>query len=399
MRQEQTSVARPVYFDCAMCGECCSSWNIPIEKDKAEQLLQKPWVQRRLEETKRKLTPVSGEMYRIPLTSENVCVFLGRNKACLIQEKEGMTLKPEECQRFPFATVKMTDGSYEHDTSAACKHISEVLLLAFQPILPKPFGSDEESRIDTDDFEGGEPAQKDSLSVLLLEDLDCFPDRILLDTLSTLSLKEYQVLQKVFRATLSEGGLSPYQALKCFYHLLKRVKKEDSISFSECLNTCERDTGDQASQLSGWKQFLLQLILLRKPYRTLSWVQLALKKTYSDFKIFDFPVSLKEQASVSWGREGNLLLNAFLFQLLSRKRLLSRRSSLSALLLFALSAIVLVDWYARTLAWASDREETTTSDVAYAIRLTERYYTGHQPRFLQCFNNRWMSFCLPWLLG
>jgi Fe-S-cluster containining protein len=125
-----------VYFNCTMCGDCCSSWNISIEAEKAVTLLEKEWVTSRLQQVNRSISKLSNEVYRIPLTAENVCIFLNPNKTCMIQEKEGLLLKPSECQRFPFASVVLPTGQLQHDTSAACKKIAEELLLTFQSILP-----------------------------------------------------------------------------------------------------------------------------------------------------------------------------------------------------------------------------------------------------------------------
>src|SRR5690606_6458844 len=91
----------------------------------------------RLSEANRELVKVTDALYRLPLTDENVCVFLGDDRRCMVEAHEGLSLKPEECQRFPFAAVRLPDGTAAHDTSASCKRIAETLLLAFQPILPR----------------------------------------------------------------------------------------------------------------------------------------------------------------------------------------------------------------------------------------------------------------------
>jgi hypothetical protein len=45
----------------------------------------------------------------------------------------------------------------------------------------------------------------------------------------------------------------------------------------------------------------------------------------------------------------------------------------------------MVHWHARTLADLSGKLEPDATDVLLAIRLTERYYTGHQPNFISVF--------------
>jgi hypothetical protein len=131
----------------------------------------------------------------------------------------------------------------------------------------------------------------------------------------------------------------------------------------------------------------------------MSWIQLIFQQPYTDSRIFGFSIPMKEHNQVKWHAEGNLLANAFLFQLLGRKRMLARGTSLFTLLVMGACALALVEWYAKALAWANQRSATNLQDVSDAIRLTERYYTGHHPGFLKRFNNRWMGTALFWLLS
>src|ERR1043166_7534085 len=104
----QTDVSTPrVYFECSQCGDCCSSWNIPLEADKARILLDRSWVRERLAATRRALKPMTADLYRISPTDQNMGVFLGEDRRCLVEVREGAALKPKECRRFPFAAVKM----------------------------------------------------------------------------------------------------------------------------------------------------------------------------------------------------------------------------------------------------------------------------------------------------
>jgi hypothetical protein len=54
-------------------------------------------------------------------------------------------------------------------------------------------------------------------------------------------------------------------------------------------------------------------------------------------------------------------------------------------------AALLVRWYAKALAALQGAQETSEKDVTTAIRLVERYYTGHQPRFFNFFISRFKS--------
>lgn len=378
VNMHQDSNHPPLYFHCNMCGECCSSWNIPVEGPKAEALLTRPWVQDRLRETRRQLVKIADDFYRIPLTDDNVCVFLAEDKRCMIESHEGLSLKPHECQRFPFATVKMPDGTARHESSAACKLISEKLLLAFEPILPKP-----------------EPLN-DALPLLPLsdeaftEDAERFPKRVPVGLWQTLSVEQYEAYQASLHALFAHSTANPADNLKQAARLLKgapwQQMKAQNIPIS------------RPSPVYPLMGRILTLCFLRKPYRTLSWLSLLVGKTYHDPRVFGMPVNLKQQRAIPWNEAHNPHLNAYAYAILQRKRLLCEGSSLQALLGMTALACLLVQWYAKTLAWLQNTLDITSQDVATAIRLVERYYTGHQPRFMQFFLSRWQGALVERLL-
>ncbi|WP_373530965.1 YkgJ family cysteine cluster protein [Vampirovibrio sp.] len=355
-----------VYFNCQLCGECCSSWNIPIETHKAEQLLQKAWVQQRLASTRRALSPQSAEIYRIPLTDENVCVFLAPDKRCLIEVNEGLALKPHECKRFPFATVRMPDGTARHDTSAACKSISEKLLLAFQPILPKTTAHPSQPADDT--------AIQDSQA--WLEDIGDFPARVQVSAFKTMDWQHYMAIRQTWQRWFEEDNLSAEQAL---------------AHVQASLNPSGHSVSPQLLKPKPWLNQLVTCCFLRKPYRTLSLLSLLTGGTYHDSRLFGEPVALRAQAQVFWHPDHERHLKAFLYNLLCRNRLLSAGGSAESLIAMAGIAALLVRWYAKALASLQGEGQTCQTDVATAIRLVERYYTGHQPRFFHFFMGRFKS--------
>lgn len=392
MNQDSNSA---VYFQCQLCGECCSSWNIPVEAEKAEALLQEGWVQRRLQETGRHLQRQSADMYRIPLTDENVCVFLGADRRCLIEVNEGLSLKPHECQRFPFATVKGPDGRAIHDTSAACKSVSEKLLLAFKPIQPRPTGPDSlgsatlslpESQSETES-ESSLEARLDSLPAEWLADVQTLSGR---------------VWQTLFRQT-------DWETLQTLRAGWKDWFQADDYSAEAALSLVQASLSAQSSKISQfvvrqpsrgliWRQEALVLFFLRKPYQSFSLVQLLSGGVYHDPRVFGEPLPLAELQRVRCSPETEGLLKAFAFNLLTRNRLLATGGSVQALLAMAWVAVGLVRWYARALAVLQQSEATTQQDVSTAIRLVERYYTGHQPRFFAFFQSRLRGWLvLRWL--
>jgi Fe-S-cluster containining protein len=384
-----------VYFQCQLCGECCSSWNIPIEAEKAEVLLQKGWVQRRLQETGRPLRRQSADMYRIPLTDENVCVFLGSDRRCLVEVNEGLSLKPHECQRFPFATVKTPDGTTIHDTSAACKSVSEKLLLAFQPIQPRPTGPDPLGSATSSLPENQSEAESessletrlDSLPEEWLADVQVLPGQVWQSLFQKMNWQTLQTLRAEWKGWFQSDDYSADEALSLVQASLNAQRPKPSPSNSA------RTSGGW-----GWRQQALNVYFLRKPYQSFSLVQLLSGGLYHDPRVFGEPLPLKDMGRVRCSSVTEGLLKAFAYNLLTRNRLLATGGSVQALLAMARVAVGLVRWYARALAVLQQAEEVTPSDVATAIRLVERYYTGHQPRFFVFFQSRLRGWLvLRWL--
>ena len=420
-----------------MCGECCSSWNIPVETEKALQLLEKPWVQDRLKETHRHLTPMTDETYRIPLTDENVCVFLATDRRCMVEIHEGMALKPHECQRFPFAQVRLPDGSTWHETSAACKSISEKLLLAFQPIVPKmapkpATPEDAHSDEPTQESQWANSSEAHDLTLAgLLELPPLLPEKIPYLGFSSFTQAQYEHYQAQIQNIFTEPELSPEAGLRSCHKLLHQLATTQNDHHPPTLTHTKGEPYPYSSSLANGSGFprkgggdlkssktesqfetsfapltvwLLTILFLRKPYRTLSWVSLLKGDVYQDVRIFGMAVDLRGVSRVPWNPAHNRHLNAFLFNLLQRKRMLALGSSLTSHLAMAGVASLLVQWYARALAWlqhnpeVSEGPDVSEENISNAIRLVERYYTGHQPRFLAFFSSRWQAELIAVLL-
>lgn len=409
---EKKHAKASISFDCNQCGECCSSWHIPIEAHKAKALLKKDWAIARLKQYQETLHPVSVSTYRIPLTAGQVCIFLDENKQCLIQANEGLALKPEECRRFPFATVECNsaDGQKQliYETSAACKYLSEKLLLAFQPIIPaRTAGPLADSA-------------KENLSDNLTDNIGLYSNDadqlsiIQLGIFSKCSLEAYNHLMACWQTAYEDPSRSARLILMQLAKALSEArfrywqKKGPFIGMVVVkLLYHTKNTLQYFLQhlvffiMPNWRtslDYILLLFLLRKPYGTLSWVQLLFGLGYADPKLFGYAaqkaltVQVNQIQGIKLSDEGIRLVNAFLFQVVQRKRLLARKSSLKAQLFFAYCALILTEGYARILASLQGEAQVSAQTVSQAIRLTERYYTGHQPRFLKKFQNRWLFF-------
>lgn len=338
-----------------------------MEGDKARALLARPWVQAHLTDARRALVQIDDTLYRIPLTDDNHCVFLGADRRCLIEQHEGLALKPAECQKFPFAPVQLAGGQSHYDTSAACKRVAEQLILAFRPIVPR---EDEPSAL-----ERGELAA-DEVDVAL-------PDRIAVGMFRHMSQSDYQAWQQTLQAVLSEPDRSTEEALgHAWRQLRQQIGQSDRVPSFLLAHTSP-----------------MLAFFLRKPYGTVSWVQLLHGKHYQDLRVFGgFSVPVDKIRHVPWSRVHDAHVNAYLYQLLTRKVLLTRGGSVSSLMGMAMLAVMLIRWHAAVLAALRDETEVLLEDVTVAIRLVERYYTGHQPHFLQWFSSRWRGGLLRRLL-
>jgi Fe-S-cluster containining protein len=374
-----------VYFNCSQCGQCCSSWNIPVEGPKARHLLDQAWVQERLASFERTLKPIgSDDLYRIPLTTENVCVFLADDKRCLVEVNEGHDFKPHECHRFPFATVRLpedTNGQLlAHETSAACKQISDKLLLAFAPILPHPEGSS---------------AEIDTMEAMLHS--QC-PSTVWLHGFKKAPWSLSEDWRTELKTIFHNDTFTPGEALWMTYQRCMKASNKE-------LQSHQLTRMSRSKLLYPWKERLITLFFLRKPYRTYSAVQLIFGSQYEDRRLFGLPINLPARRHVRWEPIEDRRVKAFLYNLLCRRLPLIRGQSLLSLWAMAVCAWLLMCWYAITLASlrvpANSQEVISVSseEVSLAIRLTERYYTGHQPTFMHWFINRFQAELLAhWII-
>jgi Fe-S-cluster containining protein len=351
---------KPIIFQCSSCGECCSSFSIPIEAEKAEVLLKKPWVQARLAETGRLLKKMTGAFYTLPLTEKNECVFLSDERRCLIHQYEGIALKPLECQRFPFAGVYMPDGTLAYDTSANCKTIAIEHLATFLSVDP----------------------EQDVIPIQ-----NPFPKEVSVGLFRKIPWKNYLSYLEQLQPLFQDKRLSVSEALwraRYAHFCSKRTSKRERL-FPE-----------------RWLNALLVLLFLRKPYGSYSFWQILTQETYSDPKIFGSEaIPLRTvNSDITLGNhqpDDDLLecyLKGYIFNLLRRKVYLAYGYTPDSLWVMSWVGYALVCWYTNVLAWLQGRNNIHTEDVILAIRLTERYYTGHQPRFLTFFKPFSPQFCL-----
>jgi Fe-S-cluster containining protein len=375
--QERSKATAP--FQCQLCGECCTSWQIPIEAQKAETLFQKKWVQKQLADHQLAFEALSPDHYRVPLKSDGYCVFLGEENRCLIEVHEGYEAKPEQCKRFPFARTEMQDSNIpdsEHDVvpateaSGFCKAIAEQYWPKGLTVIP---GERDRS------FDG-----------------EVLPPSI--------NLRKPGFWQK-----------SPAQATRHFFETLEQALQRFETTPVASLGDLEKtlkqlahhwiyDKSDPTEFTPFSKQThrLMTALFLRHPHGWVSAESLWNHRIYLDYKLFGMPLDLEKHPDVKPPNDPEALqpLQFFFSQFLRRKVPYTYGHTGESMMCAALVSYFMVIWYAKTNAMLQERDQVLSEDVILAIRTTERYYTGHQPEFLDQFRTSlWTPFLRQWLLN
>ena len=145
----------------------------------------------------------------------------------------------------------------------------------------------------------------------------------------------------------------------------------------------------------------LPWLYLRRPYGLYGLWRLRVEGLYRDPKILPEPIVLADVHTMLWPTDStsDAWLTGYVLNVMRRKVLLTYGYNLTRLYRLATVGVGLIRWYAKALAVMQDQPEPSQDDILLAIRLVERYYTGHQPNFFDSFDrglvrqqiNRW--FC------
>jgi Fe-S-cluster containining protein len=373
-------------FQCHLCGECCTSWQIPIEAQKAEALFQQKWAQQRLTDHQLAFESMNKSHYRVPLKSDGYCVFLGEDKRCLIEVNEGYEAKPEQCKRFPFARTTLKSNSEEFtEASGFCKAIAEQYWPKGFTVIPG-----ERDRF----FEG------ETLPEFLSLRKTYFWQKK-----STLETRHYF---KKLEQALTAFEQAPIQSLDDFEKALKQLAHTWIIKKTNF----NKSTPCSITPFSKHTHRLISAVFLRHPHGWVSAEKIWNNRLYLDYKLFGMPLDLSKHPQISPPNDSEALqpLQFFLGQFLRRRVPYTYGHTAESLMCAALVSYFIVIWYAKTNAMLQDRnlekknaearELVLPEDVILAIRTTERYYTGHQPEFLDQFRTSgWTPYLLKWLLS
>lgn len=99
---------------CQACGSCCSATDVgPIPQPVVDRILEHDWVDHidGLESNEQLFRSGEHDGQPIYLTqmSQDQCVFLGRDKLCLIHGQLGVDKKPTPCRQFPYVFANEGD--------------------------------------------------------------------------------------------------------------------------------------------------------------------------------------------------------------------------------------------------------------------------------------------------
>lgn len=378
-------------FTCSQCGECCSKVMVPIEQHLVEYLEPLPWVQQRFKALlgdKKGFDPYDQSHAIIPHRDDGYCVFLGDKNQCLIEEIEGITYKPTECQRFPFGSVYLAEESkpfiatktpltpYKNtlsvDGSVGCKTLAEGLfdrVLRWQPR---------------------------DVEWYLEQPMEQLPKRVQLSRFKKMDWQPYEAwVEHLNRIVTSEEPLSSWGLLREAKRSLDQVYQPGQI-----VNMPELYSQSKSKSLSPYWDRGLCALLLRKPYGFLNTWAVWRDGHYMDIKVFGpKPIDLAGHSHITWPDELDAVVARFLVVILSRRLMLAYGHRLTDMLAMAIGTRALVHWYGKTLTLIQGKESVEREDALGAIRLVERYYTGHQPMFPESFRWRpgWGTWA-QWLL-
>lgn len=338
---------------------------MPIARAKTAALLALPWVRARLQQHQAQIQPLDADFDLLPHTAQGYCVFLGDDRRCMIQALAGAALKPDECHRYPFAALRLPDGTLGLDYSLSCKSLSQALAQQQAGVLPAP---------------GVSPEPLET----------AFPARVRVTGIRRVGWQTFQAYREAIAAVCYTPGVSADAALGAITRLMRSLRDTRPVAspvFPE-----------KSLRVSGVWHTLWVWGYVRRPYGMLSLWAVMRDGAYADPKVLGRqPLSLRGLRHTGWDTATlDPLLTAFLAAFLRRYVLVAYGHSLAAMLLMAVCAMALVRWYARLLALAQDKHCPEPDDVRLAIRVVERYYTGHQPAFPERF--RWLPGKV-WLLA
>jgi Putative zinc- or iron-chelating domain len=379
-------------FACSECGNCCSTWQVAIDKPRANALFALPWVEERLHALGLAFEPLLDWGYYLPLKPDQMCVFWEQNEGCLIHKNVGATAKPLDCQRFPFAsfTPETTANTTFTDVSFACSEMVNTHLLQWETPTP--------SLVESVGLEAVTQSPQ-SVSPFYPKGVVWQPSVAIWSwPFKWFKPLPWAVLDHrltLMKPAFQDDSISVWGALALAFTVMcspiyKVWYAEQLLAFSLQFKRRERPRQSVLWQL--FQRWVLAKFV-RMPYGMFDVVRFVFRGRYADDKVLGLASEVPVGAVLGLPSSESRYVKAFLFQVLNRRLPLGYGGAWVELWLQACVAWFLVQWYGRILAVMGGQSVVDEPSVKSAIRLVERYYTAHQPRFLSKFEGQWF-----WLL-
>ena len=375
-------------FSCSGCGNCCSTWQIAIDKPRAEALLVLPWVQKRLQSLALAFEPLLNWGYYLPLTPDQRCVFWEETIGCLIHKELGAAAKPLDCQRFPFAsfTLETLGNTTFTDGSFACSEMVNTHLLQWE--VPAP------SEVEITGLEAASQAPQ-AVSPFYPKGVDWCPSVARWSyPFKWVKPMPWAVLDhrlSLIKPAFQDEAISVWCALALAFTVM--MSPFQTAWNKDDLLACVLRFNRQKSKGHGFLGMLFHRWVLAKflrmPYGMFDVVRFIFKGRYADDNVLGVASEVSVNQVLGLPPSEHLQVKAFLFQVLNRRLPLGYGGAWVELWLQAGVAWFLVQWYGRVFAVLGGQEAVDEASVKSAIRLVERYYTAHQPRFLSQFEGQW----------
>jgi hypothetical protein len=379
-------------FACSQCGQCCSVWQVFVDKARSDALLAQPWVYDRLATLGLAFEPAGQQGAFLPLKPDLTCAFFENDSGCLIHQRMGADAKPIDCQRFPFAAVRLPQGTLTYDVSAACTTIVSQHLPTHTQVVPQ--GTEAQASATF-----SQHAQQLSMMGTPAPE---FPQRV------TLWPWPLSWMVRLVGGVLRLPSNLPYATFEERRLGLLTWLYTDAVSSSftlQAMLACAwrwmvlgkplpPRSPSQAGELGLPAWGLLTAWALWRDLRTpLGWYQRGewlRRGGYWDAQLLGEGVVVPWQTigQHPWPQAGShnaraqrRLFVGYVALVLTRRVGLVYGLPWLCQWLLAYRAVGLVAFYAKVLSMRCDEAEVSVASMQLAIRVVERYYVSHQPRY------------------
>ena len=351
---------------------------MPVERKEYEIIVQHPWVKELIKKTKADFQ-INGDTIYLP-KSGGICIFLNeKTHLCSIHGRLGADIKPIECHRFPFAFAKDSAGNIYPDTSFFCKAIVQ----NYGEDLSQLINEDYVSKFDTFDF-------PDKVLFAPWLEVDYSFAESILDLLSR------HLYNECLKVPTEDWWDILYNGFKALVKIEKCIKNKEDKPFEEIINSFKKPASKR-------KRNLLTAIFLRKQFLIPDIFFVYFNKTRFLEPIIAEHIKLnrfKEVLFAGSEKTRNLLLKYYI-DIIRRKVLLAHGHSVIGVYMAMLIAYCITRWYSKALVIVEGNSYSEVEDFhsELAVRVTERYYIGHNVKFMEPFRLHSRYILIKWFIS